>query len=86
MLDKMIELKEMHDDLYKNKGFIDINSGGVHVTTDFFYDTFDDFEVIERENYQHPVELEAEHKGVKFFTVLDNKEAIKLRNKKEVIA
>lgn len=79
MLDEMIELKEKHDELYK-KGFTDINSEGVHVENNFFYKNFDEFEITERDCYQFPLKLVAYYKDVNFHTILDNKEAIKLRN------
>lgn len=75
---KIKQAQELNSELYK-QGFISINpyENEVLMNAKRFYETFERYAIKEREGFGFPLELSKIEGGIKFITVLNNKEALK---------
>jgi hypothetical protein len=70
LLKEFIELRERFQPLYRETGLISIeNGGGIMLTPEMFFDTFQTYKTKPRNSKGYPEELYAYYNNIKFFCV-----------------
>ena len=77
LMDEIKATKQTISKLYK-AGVLSMDpyESKVHLSSDMFHQNFKDYTVIDRADIVYPLQIEAEVDGIKFYAVLDYKEAI----------
>ena len=70
LLKEFIELRERFQPLYRETGLISIeNGGGIMLTPEMFFDTFQTYKTKPRNSEEYPEELYAYYNNVRFFCI-----------------